>query len=135
MNIDTNKIETNAAALRDAVNTIVSICHAMNAKWWVDPETGAQLQDNPLIVPTKLALVHSEVSEALEGHRCDKPDDKLPQHPAVVAELADVLIRVGDLAGAMGYRLGDAVYDKTIFNTVRADHKLENRVKKGGKRY
>lgn len=100
----------------------------VEAGWWKDRE-------NPLIVPTKLALIHSEVSEAIEGHRKDEMDDKLPHRTMLECELADVIIRVMDLAGFLGIDLGTVVKEKSDYNAVRADHKPENREKKGGKKY
>ncbi|WP_315740002.1 hypothetical protein [Bradyrhizobium sp. SZCCHNR1093] len=95
--------------LKRSVQSIVDICHKMNAHWWIDPKTGADLRDNPLIVPTKIALIHSELSEAMEGDRKDLTDDKLPHRSAIETELADVVIREGDLSGGMKYRLAEAI--------------------------
>jgi hypothetical protein len=50
-------------------------------------------------------------------------------------EIADAAIRIFDLAGAMGYDLGAAIVEKLSFNAQRADHKIENRLKPGGKAY
>lgn len=47
-----------------------------------------------------IALVHSEVSEALEADRKDLNDDKLPEYKGVHVELADVVIRILDWNGA-----------------------------------
>jgi hypothetical protein len=156
--------------LRAATDTITRVCHKMNAHWWIDPANGADLRLNPLMPAVKIALMHSELSEALEGDRKGLMDDKLPHHTALATEAADVLIRNGDLAGAMNYRVGEtivaiapfsrmelalamnirslgdlagalgldlsgAVSDKSAFNLVRSDHKHENRVKPGGKKY
>jgi len=49
--------------------------------------------------------------------------------------LADVVIRVFDLAGAMGLDLGGAVAEKLTYNSTRADHRPENRALEGGKRF
>jgi hypothetical protein len=62
-------------------------------------------------------------------------DDKLPHRLGLEVELADLLIRVGDLAGALDLNLGPAAREKSVFNLIRPDHKAENRVKKGGKKY
>ena len=49
-------------------------------------------------------------------------------------ELADALIRIYHLGGAMGFDLGAAVQEKMAYNATRADHKPENRAKEGGKK-
>lgn len=85
-------------------------------------------------VATKLALIHSEVSEALEGARKDTMDSHLTDRPTIEVELADVLIRVFDLAGALGLDLGQAVVRKLAYNTTRKDHTREARAAAGGKK-
>jgi NTP pyrophosphatase (non-canonical NTP hydrolase) len=50
-------------------------------------------------------------------------------------ELADALIRICDLAGAMQLDLGGAVREKLDYNATRADHKFEARTAEGGKAY
>ncbi len=87
------------------------------------------------LVAQKLCLVHSEVSEGMEGARRNLMDDKLPHRPMLEVELADAVIRIADLAGALGLDLGGAVVEKLAFNKVRPDHRPENREKEGGKAY
>jgi len=75
----------------------------------------------------KIALMHSELSEALEADRksakvgtpvmCDKLG--LAHLTAVEEELADVLIRVMDFAGHHKLNLGGALRDKLLFNLTR----------------
>lgn len=116
-------------------------CHeaSYNAGWWHCPITGKCYLDHPelmlLAVPTKLMLQVSEVAEAMEGDRKDLMDDKLPHRPAIEVEMADAIIRIFDLAGAKKLDLGGAVAEKMAFNTIRPDHKIENRRKAGGKKY
>ena len=102
------------------------------AGWWDNVTTEQQLYD---IIPTKLCLIHSEVSEAMEGHRKGLPDDKLPHYSMFAVELADAVIRIGDLAGKCGIDLGPIIAEKMEFNASRPDHRRENRAKDGGKKY
>lgn len=128
-----------------ALKAIQGICHenSYEAGWWhsqnskkpVDQAFNLRLR-NPyglLVGATKISLIHSEISEALEGFRKDKKDEHLPQHPSVGVELADAIIRILDLAGAMGLDLPQMLADKIAYNISRPDHKKENRAKIGGK--
>lgn len=68
----------------------------------------------------QLALMHSEVSEALEYLRHgNPPDDKVPQFSGVEAELADVVIRIMSYAGAKDLRIADAIIAKMEYNSSR----------------
>lgn len=82
-----------------------------------------------------LALIHSEISEALEGYRRNLQDDHLPHRPMIEVELADAIIRIGDLAAYLGLDLGGALVEKMEYNLHRQDHKLETRSKEDGKRF
>jgi NTP pyrophosphatase (non-canonical NTP hydrolase) len=112
------------------LNDLCTDIHTKNIKagWWDQAE-------NPLVVPTKLALISSEIAEALEGHRKGLKDDKLPQYDMIAVELADVLIRVFDLAGFLKIPLGTIIEAKEAFNASREDHKPETRKAQGGKKY
>jgi NTP pyrophosphatase (non-canonical NTP hydrolase) len=70
---------------------------------------------------TLLALIHSEVSEALEADRKGNTEN-------FVEELADVCIRVFDLCGSRGIDLEAAITKKMEFNRTRS-------YKHGGKKY
>lgn len=117
-----------------SINAFAADCHAASRKsgWYTDPATGAPLQRN---VPEMLCLIHSEISEAMEGYRKNLPDDKLPHRKMVEVELADAMIRIGDLAGYLGLDVGGAIVEKLAFNATREDHKLENRKAAGGKAF
>jgi hypothetical protein len=114
------------------LNDYAKQCHKDNLKWWKNIRTGKPLKRN---LGELIALCHSELSEALEGHRKDLQDDKLFHRKRVEVELVDCLIRIFDLADGFGYDLEGAYQEKRAYNAHRADHKIKNRLKKGGKKY
>lgn len=78
--------------------------------WWNrERETG-----------TLIALMHSELSEALEYERQgNPPSDHIPEFSGAEEEFADVIIRILDLSGRRGYRIEEAVLAKMAFNESR----------------
>jgi len=100
--------------------------------WWLDPGTGKPIKRNK---GELLALIHSEISECLEGERKNLQDDKLPHRKMAEVELADALIRIFDYAGGFGYDLSGAFAEKMEYNRIRADHKTEQRLKPDGKKF
>jgi NTP pyrophosphatase (non-canonical NTP hydrolase) len=72
----------------------------------------------------KCMLIVSEVAEAMEEHRAGKKfvtyyngDSKKPE--GVPAELADIVIRVCDLAEICGINLTSAIEEKSAYNSTR----------------
>lgn len=106
--------------------------HADNDKWWRDPATGERIQRNK---GELLCLIHSEISEAMEGERKGLMDDKLPHRRMAEVELVDAMIRIFDYAGAHGYDLEGAYQEKRAYNAQRADHNHEARLAAGGKKW
>lgn len=97
--------------------------HNVSAGWW---ESGTH---SIYVIATKLALCHSELSEALEGFRKNLMDDHLPSRKMAEVELADTIIRILDLAASQGFDIDGAIAEKRAYNANRADHKKE--VRKG----
>jgi hypothetical protein len=115
-----------------ALNELARQVHIVNDKWWRNIETNEPIQRN---VGELLALVHSEISEALEGHRKNLMDDKLPHRKMFEVELADAIIRIFDIAAGLNLDLGGAYVEKMTFNAQREDHKHEARLAANGKKY
>ena len=114
------------------LNQLAQECHEANQHWWHHPATGARLDRNK---GELLMLIVSEVAEAMEGERKGLMDDHLPHRRMAEVELADVLIRVFDYAGAFGYDLDGAVAEKRAYNAQRADHKAKARLRADGKKW
>lgn len=66
-----------------------------------------------------LMLMVSALAEAMEAHRKDVMDDKLPEYKGVEVELADTLIRILDYCGAHQVSIGEIVRKKIEFNKTR----------------
>ena len=88
----------------------------MDLKQWMEAvhETAKQngWWDGERPVPELLCLVHSEVSEALEAYR--KQDEVNFNE-----ELADIVIRVFDLAQHFNIDLEKEIMDKDTYNRTR----------------
>lgn len=128
-----------------AISKLQYLIHQDNVKagWWADLETKQDLVKEVLnntrfgkaLVAEKLCLVHSEMSESMEAARKGLMDDKLPHRKGIEVELADAVIRILDLCGALELDLAGAIAEKLEFNSKRLDHKVENRLAAGGKAY
>lgn len=116
--------------LTDAV--LIAHTTARMSGWYTDPETGGSIKRN---FGEVVALMHSELSEALEADRKGRTSDEhLPHLDPRAVEFADCVIRIFDTAAALGLDVPRAIIEKNRYNMTRNDHKLANR-RAGGKRY
>lgn len=102
------------------IETVINQSHqtAIGKGWWsTDRE-----------VPELLALVHSEVSEALESYRETGTEhlnkvwyeEKNGKPEGFTVELADIIIRIADMCGEFNLDLGKALAEKMAYNETRS---------------
>ena len=114
------------------LNEMAHICRAEADKWYHNPLTGELLFLNH---GERFALMHSEISEAMEAHRKGLMSGHLPKRTGVEEELADALIRIFDYCGDNDIDIGGALVEKMQYNRQREDHTNAARLASGGKKF
>lgn len=107
----------------------------VTAGWWTNLQTGElKEKGNITEILAKMMLMVSEIAEACEGARKNLMDDKLPHRKMIEVEFADAIIRILDTCGHEDLDVAGAIVEKLAYNSIRADHKIENRLTDGGKK-
>lgn len=123
--------------IRTGIATLQQIVHktAVEHGWWEDEDAGGERNMGEMI-----ALMHSELSEALESVRSNEPDlwfrpsstDPVPtstgpldhegnpmKPEGVASEFADTIIRIMDTCQRRGIPLTEAIIRKAEYNDSR----------------
>ncbi len=107
---------------RDTFNSVAKQLHTTSV------EKGFWFEGEKRDIAQLLLLIHCEVSEATEAERRDLMDDHIPEFSGLEAELADVIIRVMDIAQGKKLRVVEALLAKIEYNKTRP-------IKHGGKKF
>jgi NTP pyrophosphatase (non-canonical NTP hydrolase) len=75
--------------------------------------------DENRTLPHCVALIMTELAEAIEADTKNLQDDKLPQYHGVHVELGDAFIRLFDLIGRLGIDIAAIVDAKLAYNATR----------------
>lgn len=96
---------------------------ARDKGWWDrDPIASGKTVEGTRSILSKLALVHAEVSEAVECAREGQYEywtSESGKPEGMVVELADTVIRICDLCGALNLDLQSAIIAKHEYNKTR----------------
>jgi NTP pyrophosphatase (non-canonical NTP hydrolase) len=98
-----------------SIGELVKSAHqnAVNKGWYEEPRTFGDM----------IALIHSELSEALEDYRIGHNPNKVwyegKKPCGIPIELADACIRIFDMCGYFGIDLEKAIREKMAYNATR----------------
>lgn len=99
------------------LNQLRDLCFTsvFNAKWYIDRDTGTCFLDEirtkkytPRVM-VSLALIFTEIDEAVEGYETGANDNHLPDREMLAVELADTAMRIFDISGALQLDLNQSI--------------------------
>jgi len=119
--------DTSHRAVVDHINGLAFAIHRdmLAAGFWEDIQTVMStmaekgLPIEQYIIQSRIALIMSELGEAVEGSRKNKQDEHLPQFDSLTVELADAVIRILDLAEGFDRPIAEAIVAKCEYNMTR----------------
>lgn len=119
------------------LNDMADAYHQMCQHFWRDPVTHEphDKDDVQRVLAPKILLMHSELSEMTEAVRKNMVDDHIPARKGEEVELADLILRALDYAGARRLDLAGAMRDKLHYNMMRQDHTDAARAQPNGKKF